>query len=82
MVKPSNENIDFSTWPTVEQEQAYSELEVLLAKPPGFNPPTMTDQQLTDALAAIVAEMATRPGGTSQPATVTTFGQDTIFKVL
>lgn len=56
------EKIDFVLWPKEIQQEGYDELVVLLGITPSSDYPSMTDEELTASLAALIVEIKTRPG--------------------
>ena len=80
MVKPSNETIDFSTWPVAEQQQAYDELSLLLGITPTVDITTLTDAELAAYINTAVDEVAVRPSTVPKAYTQYTLAGTTLFR--
>ena len=80
MVKPSNETIDFSTWPVAEQQLAFDELSLLLGITPTVDITTLTDAELVAYIDLAVDEVAGRPGTVVKPYDEYVLGTAHVFR--
>lgn len=80
MVFIAPEPIDVTLWPLNIQKTAHTELGVVLGITPGTpDLPSMSDEELMASLAAVVAEIKTRPNATIKPCESIVFGPSTII---